>query len=216
MTATDMTSIHQMSAAVIKYTGQMGRWKSNTRARLEQAALELYVERGFEQTTVAEIAGRAGLTERTFFRHFADKREVLFGGTGALQELVVRAIVHAPDSAAPIEAVAAGLEAAGAYFRENLEQSRRRQTVIDANAELQARELSKIAALAAAMTDALHRRGVVNPAASLTAQVGTVIFRTAFERWMTGTGQRNWSHLIHESLGELKAVMTGEECGELV
>ena len=86
----------------------MGRWEPNARGRLAQAALELYAERGFEETTVAEIAERAGLTERTFFRHFADKREVLFGGAAALQELLVGAVASAPDSVAPIEAVAAG------------------------------------------------------------------------------------------------------------
>ena len=101
-----------MSAAVIKYDRGMGRWEPNARGRLEQAALELYGERGFEQTTVAEIAERAGLTERTFFRHFADKREVLFGGAGALQEFLVSTVASAPDSAAPIDAVAAALEAA--------------------------------------------------------------------------------------------------------
>ncbi len=87
----------------------MSRWEPNARGRLEQAALELYVERGFEQTTVAEIAERAGLTERTFFRHFADKREVLFAGAGTLRELLVSAVAGAPASAAPIEAVAAAL-----------------------------------------------------------------------------------------------------------
>ena len=76
----------------------MGRWEPNARGRLEQAAMELYLERGFDQTTVAEIAERAGLTERTFFRHFADKREVLFAGAGALQELLVSAVAGAPDS----------------------------------------------------------------------------------------------------------------------
>ena len=84
MSATAIT-IASMSAAVIGYDQAMGRWEPNARGRLEQAALELYVERGFEQTTVAEIAQRAGLTERTFFRHFADKREVLFQGAASLQ-----------------------------------------------------------------------------------------------------------------------------------
>ena len=82
----------------------MGRWQPNARGRLEQAALELYVERGFEQTTVEEIARRAGLTERTFFRHFADKREVLFAGAASLQDLLVRSVASAPDAATPIDA----------------------------------------------------------------------------------------------------------------
>src|SRR5436190_19665873 len=112
----------------------MSRWEPNAKGRLEQVALNLYQERGYEQTTVAEIAERAGLTERTFFRHYADKREVLFGGAGALQELLVTAVAGVPDSVAPIEAVAAALGAAGALLQERREYSRQRQAVIDANA----------------------------------------------------------------------------------
>src|SRR3981189_380122 len=119
----------------------MVRWEPNARGRLEQAAVELYSERGFEQTTVAEIAKRAGLTERTFFRHFADKREVLFAGAEDLQELLVSAVGNAPDSAAPIAAVGAGLLAAAALLQERREFSRQRQAVIAANPELQEREL---------------------------------------------------------------------------
>src|ERR1700680_510255 len=126
-----------MSAAVIKYDRGMSRWEPNARGRLELAALELYSERGFEQTTVAEIAKRAGLTERTFFRHFADKREVLFWGQSALQELLVSTVASAPDSAAPIDATAAAFEAAGTLLQERRESARQRQAVIVANAELQ-------------------------------------------------------------------------------
>src|SRR6516162_2681459 len=113
-----------MSVAVITYDRGMGRWEPNARGRLERAALELYAERGFEQTTVAEIAERAGLTERTFFRYFTDKREVLFWGQGALQEIYVSTIADAPDSAAPIEAVAAALEAAAPVFHGRRELAR--------------------------------------------------------------------------------------------
>ena len=187
----------------------MGRWEPNARGRLEQAALDLYVERGFEQTTVAEIADRAGLTERTFFRHFADKREVLFAGAGALQELLVTAVVGAPDSVAPLEAVATALESAGARLQERREYSRRRQAVIDANAALRERELIKLAALASALAGALRRRGVTDPAASLTAAAGLAVFKIAFERWIGETGQPDLPRLIRESLGELRAVTAG-------
>jgi AcrR family transcriptional regulator len=187
----------------------MGRWEPNARGRLEQAALELYVERGYEQTTVAEIAERAGLTERTFFRHFADKREVLFAGAGALQELLVSAVAGAPDAVAPLEAVAAALEAAGALLQERREYSRRRQSVIDANPALQERELIKLAALAPALADALRRRGVTGPAASLTAEAGIAVFKIAFERWISGTGEADLPQLIRESMDELKAVTAG-------
>jgi len=187
----------------------MGRWEPNARGRLEQAALELYVERGYEQTTVAEIAERAGLTERTFFRHFADKREVLFAGAGALQELLVTAVAGAPDAVAPLEAVAVALEAAGALLQERREYSRRRQSVIDANPALQERELIKLAALASALAGALRRRGVAGPAASLTAEAGIAVFKVAFERWIGETGQSDLPRLIRESLDELRAVTAG-------
>ena len=142
----------------------MGRWEPNARGRLEQAALELYAERGFEQTTVAEIAERAGLTERTFFRHFADKREVLFAGADTLQELFVSAVA---ERARVRRAARRG--GGGARGRrptcsqERREYARRRQAVIAANAELQERELIKLASLSAALADALRRRGVDGP-----------------------------------------------------
>src|ERR1700716_1955899 len=148
-------SVAPMSVDVINYDRAMTRWEPNARGRLEQAALDLYGERGFEDTTVAEIAARAGLTERTFFRHFADKREVLFSGAGTLQELLVSAVVSAPDSAAPIDAVAAGVEAIAALLQERREFSRQRQAIIAANTELQERELIKLASLVAAMAETL-------------------------------------------------------------
>jgi AcrR family transcriptional regulator len=188
----------------------MGRWEPDARGRLANAALELYGERGFEQTTVAEIARRAGLTERTFFRHYADKREVLFSGSAALQELLVSTVAGAPDSAAPIDAVAAGLEAAGALLQERRAFARQRQSIIASNAELQERELIKLASLAAATADELRRRGVTEPAASLTAEAGIAVFRIAFERWINDTDDQDLPRLIRESLDELKAVTAGK------
>ena len=197
----------RMSVAVIEYYDRsMARWEPDSRGRLEQAALALYGERGFENTTVAEIAARAGLTERTFFRYFADKREVLFWGAGTLQELLVSAVVSAPDSAAPIDAVAAALEAAGALLQERRESARQRHTVIAANTELRERELIKLASLASALADTLRRRGVRDPAATLTAETGIAVFRVAFERWANETNQQDLPQLIRESLDELKAV----------
>jgi AcrR family transcriptional regulator len=187
----------------------MGRWEPNARGRLEQAALELFIERGFEQTTVTEIARRAGLTQRTFFRHFADKREVLFWGQGALQELFVSTVASAPDSAAPLDAVAAALEAAGAVLQERHESARQRQAIINANAELRERELIKLAALASAIAGALRQRGVSDPTASLTAEAGIAVFKIAFERWVNGTGQPDLPKVIRESLDELRAVTAG-------
>jgi AcrR family transcriptional regulator len=186
----------------------MSRWEPNARGRLEQAALQLYSERGFEQTTVAEIAAAAGLTERTFFRYFADKREVLFAGS--LQDLLVTTLAGTPDSLPPIDAVAAALEAAGALLQERREYSLQRQAVINANAGLQERELIKLASLASALAEALRLRGVKDPAASLTAEAGIAVFKIAFERWINQSNKRDFPQLIRESLDELKAVAAGK------
>ena len=188
----------------------MGRWEPNARGRLVQAAFALYGERGFEQTTVAEIAKRAGLTERTFFRHFADKREVLFAGADALQELMVSAVAEAPGSLAPIDAVVAGLEAAGAFIQDGGKLAQQRQAIIAASAELQERELIKLASLALALAEALRRRGVNDPAASLTAEAGMAVFKVAFARWVDGTNRQDLPRLIRESLDELRTVTVGQ------
>jgi AcrR family transcriptional regulator len=197
-----------MTLTVI-YHGAMGRWEPDAQGRLVEAAMALYVERGFDQTTVAEIAARAGLTERTFFRHFADKREVLFWGASSFQELVVAGVADAPRSATPIEAVVASLEAAATGFQEHSERVRLRQTVIGANPELQERELIKLAALATAMAATLRDRGVKEPAASLAAEAGIVILRIAFERWMGKDHRRPLPVLIRRSLDELRTATAG-------
>src|SRR5690349_1460531 len=180
----------------------MVRWEPDSRGRLHEAAMALYGERGFENTTVAEIAKEAGLTERTFFRHFADKREVLFSGSAGLHDLLVRTVDETHATAAPIDAVAGAIRAAGARLQERREYSRRRQTVIAAHPELRERELLKLASLAAAMADALRRRGVTEPAASLTAEAGIAVFKVAFERWVNDPGDADLPQLIGESLDE--------------
>jgi AcrR family transcriptional regulator len=185
------------------------RWEPNARGRLAEAALELFAERGFEGTTVEDIATRAGLTKRTFFRYFADKREVLFAGGDEFQALFLTGLASARDSAAPLEAVALSLEAAGPFFRERHEFARRRHAVITANAELLERELVKLASVASALAAALRERGVEEPAASVTAETGMAVFRTAFERWVTGDEDRELTDLIRESLDALRAVAAG-------
>ena len=185
----------------------MARWEPNATDRLRQAALELFEEHGFEQTTVADIAARAGLTERTFFRHFADKREVLFRGSEGLRDTLVAAVDTAPAGASPLAAVTAALDAAGAVF--SPEVSRRRQAVILANPELQERELIKLASLADALAEALRRRGVSYSAAGLAAQTGLAIFRVTFERWVTDDAQRPWTEHLREALAELDELVIG-------
>jgi len=185
----------------------MARWAPDARGRLERAALELYGEHGYDATTVAEIAERAGLTERTFFRYFADKREVLFWGAGALQGFLVDAVDTAPASVAPLEAVVAALEAAAdGIFEGRREMAGQRQAIIAAHPELQERELIKLARLAAALADALRRRGVGDPAAGLAAEAGVAAFRIAFEEWVHDRSGRTLSRCIRTSVEQLRQV----------
>jgi AcrR family transcriptional regulator len=184
----------------------MGRWEPDARGRLGVAAMELYVERGFEQTTVAEIAQRAGLTARTFFRHFADKREVLFGGAAVLQDRLVGAVAAAPATASPMAAISAALGTAAELLGGHHEFARQRQSVIAANDELRERELIKMASLSAALADGLRRRGVPDPDAGLAAEAGVAVFRVAFERWATSSGDRTLADVMHESFEQFKAI----------
>jgi AcrR family transcriptional regulator len=194
------------SATAITYHQRMGRWEPGALGRLQQAAMELYVERGFEQTTVAEIAARAGLTERTFFRHFADKREVLFAGSESLTSLLAEAVGAAPATASPMDAVTAGLEAFAGVLADRHDHARRRQALINANPVLHERELIKLASLTTVMANGLRQRGVPAAAASLTAETGMAVFRVAFARWIDQTGTATLSALIHESLEDLKTL----------
>jgi len=188
----------------------MGRWEPDARGRLEQAALELYGERGFEATTVADIAERAGLTERTFFRYFADKREVLFWGAAELRDTLERAVREAPAPFAPMNAVVAALRAvADELFEGRRERVRQRQAIVVANRELQERELIKLATLSAALADALRARGVAGADAHLAAEAGIVVLKVAFERWVSAASERRLADIVAEAASELRAVASG-------
>jgi AcrR family transcriptional regulator len=187
----------------------MGRWEPNARARLERAAMELFQELGYARTTVDGIAARAGLTERTFFRYFTDKREVLFSGSAHLEKFIVEAIEGAPKTMAPLDAVAAALEATAPMFEERRRYARKRRAVIAAHAELRERELIKLASLAVAVAASLRKRGVSAPTAALAAEAGIAVFRNAFERWVDDKEQRLLSGHIQAALKELRAVTAG-------
>jgi AcrR family transcriptional regulator len=198
-----------MSVTVNTEDGIMGRWEPDSRGRLQEAALALYSERGFDQTTAAQIAARAGLTERTFFRHFADKREVLFGGSALLQERIVAGVAGAPPDDGPLDAVAGGLTAAAAMlgdFRRDL--SRQRQAVIDSNPELRERELAKLADYAAAVAATLRQRGVSELQATLAAEAGMTVLRVALQRWANEVDGRDLTAIMRDSVAELRTVAT--------
>lgn len=191
------------------YTGHMGRWEPNARGRLGKAAMELYAERGFDQTTVADIAERAGLTKRTFFRHYADKRDVLFSGTQALLELVTRTVAEAPPDMPAFAAVTAGLDAAADMLQEAPELVRMRQGIIAAHVELQERELVKLAMLAQAVAETLRERGVDEWPARLTAETGIAAFRVAFAQWVGESETRDLTQVTREALRDLAATVSG-------
>ena len=169
--------------------------------------MELYAEHGYEQTTVAEIAQRAGLTARTFFRHFADKREVVFAGSEELAERLVAALDAAPAGTPPLGAVAGALDVVAEIVGGDHDHSHRRQAVIAANAELQERELTKLAGWSSALAAGLRRRGVEEPAASLAAETGVAVFRVAFERWVAGPGDGPLAASVRDAFEQLGAVV---------
>jgi AcrR family transcriptional regulator len=184
----------------------MTRWKPDAQGRLMSAAIELFEEQGYEATTVAEIAERAGLTKRTFFRHFADKREVLFSGSQELQRRWLEGLAAAPAQASPLAAVIAGLGPVAEMFTDLYSFARIRAHIVEANPELQERELIKLQSLAAAITVALAGRGVSENAAILAAQAGVTVFHVAFAHWVAQNDPTAFRRLIDESLEELRSV----------
>ncbi len=162
----------------------MVRWEPGARDRLIVAAVDLFVEQGYDATTVAQIAERAGITKSTFFRHFPDKRELLVAGQETLSRLLSEGITDAPSNATPLEAVAEGLKRASAEMGPmNRQLGPRLKAAMAASTELQERDALKSVGLAAAMTVALTARGVAGPAAHLAAELGVLAFKQGYARW---------------------------------
>jgi AcrR family transcriptional regulator len=185
----------------------MARWEPDAAGRLAEAAMQLFRERGFDRTTVADIAARAGLTERTFFRYFADKREVLFSGGPMLQDFVVERVANAPPKMPPIDVVARALAETGEIFEPRRDFARQRQVLITTHAELHERELIKLASLSVAIAEALRKRGVRGAAASLAAEAGMAIFKRAFEAWVSDGKKRDLGFHVRAAHAELESVV---------
>lgn len=188
----------------------MGRWEPDAAGRLKAAAVELYIERGYENTTVADIADRAGVTTRTFFRYFNDKREVLFSGSWQLQSAVVAALHEAPAAATPMEGVWAALETAATLLGQDHRWSRTRHDIVMTNSELQERELIKMASMAAALADGLRTRGIADPRARLAAELGVAVLRVAFDRWVDGPATQELHAIMRDSFDQAMALLTAE------
>jgi AcrR family transcriptional regulator len=171
------------------------------------AALELFAERGYDQTTVADVAERAGVTERTFYRYFADKREVLFAAGHVWQDQIIAGIEDADPSLAPLVVVVAGLVAGASLLDERRAFALRRAAVLAATPSLQERELLKMTKLSEAITQALGRRGVADFDAQLAAETGVAAFRVAFARWIAdASGDQSLGQHITEVASALRVL----------
>ena len=163
----------------------MARWEPHARQRLEQAALDLYASRGYDRTTVGDIAARVGVTSRTYFRYFPDKREVLFAGADELRERIVSSLRQAPANLSPLASCVHAMGACEPMFRSReREHLRRREAVIATSGELQEREARKFAAIAAVVADALVERGSDPTTAHLVADLALVVFKHASRLWV--------------------------------
>jgi AcrR family transcriptional regulator len=183
----------------------VARWEPNARERLETAALELFVENGYEETTVAQIAERAGMNRATFFRHFADKREVMFGGQEALTGLFADAIKAAPEGVTLAGFLRSALAAAEVAMTPRLRAAAvRRRLVLAAHSELQERGLLKLARISASVAAALRERGTDELTARLGAEMVMLAFGVAFERWLQADEDEPFSPFAEAALSDLQ------------
>ncbi len=186
----------------------MSRWPSDGKSRLERAALDLFVEQGFAETTVPQITARAGLTTRTFFRHFADKREVLFAYQAELPTVVAQVLADTPVTQSPLEVITHGLQTVATELENQREYLLTRRAIIETDDGLRERELRKQSVLADAIRRGLLQRGVDELTATLTAHIAVSVFGVAITRWLDDDKQRSLPHVVHEiftALTELTA-----------
>ena len=185
----------------------MARWKPDAQGRLTKAALALFDQQGYDETTIADIASSAGLTKRTFFRYFADKREVLFSGAEELERLWVTSVQEAPEGVSALAVVGISLDAVAEMFVERHPFVQIRARIIATNPELQERELIKLERLASSLAASFEGRGVNPMAAALAAQTSVRVFHTAFVRWIAQEDPAALRGFMHEALDELKELL---------
>jgi AcrR family transcriptional regulator len=190
---------------MLRYAGRVAGSRKDVRLRLQRAALKLFSERGFDRTTAAEIATLANVTERTYFRHFPDKREVLFGGEAAMQRSLVDAVANAPAGLAPLPMLLEAFLSVVPMFESDRELKERRHRVISATPELQERELTKLAHLTDAITTALEHRDVPPHIASLAATCGIAMLTRVRLEWLAGD-TRDYPTLLAGAFADLASL----------
>ena len=182
----------------------MPRWDPDAPARLLQAGMGLYFERGYDDVTVAEIAERAGLTKRTFFRHFADKREIPFAGAAAFAASVVAAMAATAADVPPVEVAVGALAEGSVELARWAEHAAARRDLVASSTDLWERELSKRDALAVAMAGVLRDRGVDPLPATLAAQAAVAAFTAGYDRWVDGGATGDLPSLVRATLTDLR------------
>ncbi|MFB9466696.1 TetR family transcriptional regulator [Streptomyces cinereospinus] len=186
----------------------MARWEPGAAQRLQQAAMELFAERGFSNTTIPDITSRAGLTTRTFFRHYNDKREILFVGENELPEVVSRLFAQAPVEFAPIDVIVHGLQTVVASRLETQRAAlRARREIINSDAGLQEREAHKLACLARAGTTGFAARGLTPPQAAIAASLAVTVYDVAFNQWLDTDDPTSFADAVTSAAATLKTVM---------
>lgn len=205
MSVTDINVHELMSVCDISYRDGVSRWEPDASGRMVAAALDLYETQGYEATTVADIASRAGVTERTFFRHFSDKREVLFAGAGTVEARALDEIAVMPE-ASPLDMAVAAYRKLAEEFH-GRERLARRARVIAANPSLRERELLKMSSLGAALKSGMVTRGVAETTAAVAAECATAAFVIAFDRWLAGPENGELAQVFGEVVRELKSVV---------
>jgi AcrR family transcriptional regulator len=180
----------------------MGGSRKDVRVRLQRAALELYAERGYGRTTAADIAALAGVTERTYFRHFPDKREVLFDGDAEFRAALAAAVLAAPAEMPPLPALLQAFRSAAPMFERDRAAQEFRHRIVASTPELQERDQMKVALLTDALTEALERRATPPGPAWLAAACGTAVLTRARTQWLAGS-PRDYPTLLADAFGEL-------------
>ena len=184
----------------------MANLADDARSRLQRAALELFDQRGYDGTTAAEIAARAGVTERTFFRYFSDKREVLFDGQETLKAALVAAIAEAPHDLGPLDTLFRAFRSVLPMLENNRSYSEPRQHVVAATPALQEREMAKHGALSDALAVALQERAIPELPAALAARVGMAAFVHATAAWLNHA-EPSLGERLDVALRELKKLV---------
>lgn len=183
----------------------MVRKAENARERFESAAYSLFGEQGYAATTVPEIAAKAGLTERTFYRYFTDKREVLFWRAGVHQLTIINEIARAPAGIHPLTMVAHAIEAVAPFIDSHRPFVKLRQLLISTHGDLQERELMKLHMLASAVDLALRQRGIQPSLSRVIAEMGAAIWKVALENWRADEGEGNFASHVQAALTEFRA-----------